>query len=207
MALQIIERRWCDGLKLGAEGDFVVRHDPGVEGITRTFALDGGKPRNVDLCDPCNEDMTLAELRACLKEFGVSTEAGKKGKGEERQAALSGGPGTTAARFHMSGVRHGRTPKGERDMQCLWCPLNYTPSGFLGHVRKAHGFDGSKDALGTTCPACGNNFEMLGAHVLKSHPEFGSVTDAFFWARDNNDPYGVYGARRAAGKNVVEALP
>jgi hypothetical protein len=206
MAQEIQVLTWCDGLKQGNPGDFVVRHSPRVEGITRTFAVDGRPPKNVDLCDPCNDEMTLAELRACLKESGVSVEAGK-GLPVERRPARGGGA-ATVARSAMGGIRNGRPPQGARQALCLWCPLDYTKSGWLGHIQKHHGFTGIKDALGHQCPVCGQDgFDMVSVHITRHHAEFAtSATAAFIWARDNGDPYGVYAARRAAGQNIVEAL-
>jgi len=203
MALQIIERRWCDGIKLGAPGeDWVVRHPPeAIEGSTRTYALDGGKPKNVDLCDPCDQELTLAELRVCLREFGQLAGSTKSKPGPK------GNHADTVAKFVATGQRNGRTPKdGKRREQCLWCPLHYTGSGWGNHVQKEHGFEGLKDALGGQCPKCGEGgFETVSVHIQRTHArEFDSISEAFLWARDNGDPHGVYARRRAAGVGIIE---
>jgi len=207
MAREIREYLWCDGVKVGVntEEGWLPRHDLGEPANTRTFAMDGGKPMDVDLCDPCNSEMTLDELRVCIKEFGVAADPARK---TPRYAANAGGVAGTVEKFRLSGQRKGREPKEARTEQCLWCPMDYTSSGWLGHLQKEHGFAGKKEALGTQCPACGvDGFETVTVHIVRSHPEFPSGTAAFIWARDNKDPYGVYAERRAAGKNVVEALP
>jgi len=208
MATTIEINVWCDGLKLGADGDFVTRHELQTPADTRRFALDGRPAKSVDLCDDCDDVTTLAELREIIRRFGVVPE-GKKGPGAtDRQMAAGGGAAATATKYALTGSRHGRTPRGPRSEQCLWCPLDYTSSGWLSHLQKQHGFGGTKDALGSQCPVCGaDGFDMVSVHISRIHPEFPSTTAAFIWARDNGDPYGVYAARRAAGQNIVEALP
>lgn len=189
MALQIIERRTCDGLKLGSEpGDFVPRHDPPVPGIIRTFALDGGKPKNTDLCDQCNSGptcLTLDELRAVLRESGVVVMA-------------AAGKNPQPGRASQPRMSEGRT-------LCIWCPGDYAWGAWGGHLRTAHGLGGVKEALGKMCPACGEEFDGLSVHITRGHDEFPMVTDAFFWARDNGDPYGVWAKVSAAGKRLDSA--
>lgn len=209
MATEIILNRWCDGVKLSGSTDWVLRHEIQTAPATvRTHALDGKPARNVDLCDPCDEEMTLAELRVCLREFGVALEAGKNGK---KSAASTAPVDHDPLRIKVinaarTGKRHGREPDHPRTDQCIWCPLNYTRTGFAGHVKKDHGFKNLKEAVGTRCPVCGvDGFEILSGHAVRAH-EAKSVTDLFLWARDNGDPFGVYAERRAAGQNIVEAL-
>lgn len=178
MTQELVLYIWCDGVKSGAGGDFALRHDPkSVTGAERTYTLDGGKPRTVDLCDPCNTDMTLAELRYCIKEFGqVPDVAGQK-------AQPVRGPGGSSPR--PSRMAEGRT-------MCLFCPGEYAWTGWSGHLRTIHGLAGVKEALGRKCPACGEEFDGLSVHITRGHEEFPMVTDAFFWARDNGDPYKVW---------------
>ena len=201
MAQTIEVNTWCDGLQLDGT-EWVYIHDPAVKAITRTFGLDSRPAKHVDLCDDCNDNLTIAALREVVKRFGASPESKKAQPGPR---AASGGPAATAAMHQTSGIRHGRTPKGSRDLQCLWCPLTYTQSGFGPHL-KAHGFDGMVDGLGDQCPVCGTaGFKILSIHTGKEH-DMPVVTDAFLWARDHGDPYGVYAARRDAGRDVVESL-
>jgi hypothetical protein len=206
MAQEIRVDIWCDGLKLGVDGDFVVRHDPRVEAVTRSFALDGKPAKLVDLCDPCNGELTLDELREVLKQFGVTSGAGKPGPGPAKVRAE--GPARLILANQVSGLRNGRErAEGGKTFVCLWCPLDYSSSGWLSHVQKKHGFKGIKDAVGVTCPVCGQGpYETLSNHVSRAHDEFLSITEAFHWAKDNGDPFGVYRARHAAGQNVVEAM-
>ena len=214
MAVEIRQLRWCDGLiqvKPVGSG-FAPRHDEATPGEERTYGVGGRRWLHVDLCDSCDDQMTLAELRAVLAEAGVPIEAGKSLGGRDRQSAgvragaSPGGVAAMVAKNAVTGRRQGRTPVNGRSVQCLWCPLDYTTSGFIGHV-KSHGFAGTKEALGHVCPACGaDDFEMVSVHIHRNHPEFASTTEAFIWARDNGDPFGVYKERRAAGQNVVEAL-
>jgi len=210
MATEIILNRWCDGVKLSGTNDWALRHEiQTAPGTVRIHGLDGKPAKSVDLCDPCDNDMTLAELRICLREFGVTPEAGKKGKPVDQPrltAGSGGGVATLAINNARSGQRHGRPPSSPRTESCLWCPLDYTHSGFAGHAKKHHGFANIVDALGTRCPVCGvDGFQMLSSHVGRAH-DYKSVTAAFMWARDNGDPHGVYAERRAAGQNIVEAL-
>ncbi|MFF1820361.1 hypothetical protein ACFVWG_23855 [Kribbella sp. NPDC058245] len=205
MALQIIQRRLCDGVKLGAElDDFMPRHDPPVPGTPRIVAGDEPKLMTADLCDACDtgpDCLNRDEMRVVVREFGTPFEAGKNHK---RGSAKVGRAKQTTA-DQLFGVRQGRPANAERDMDCLWCPMDYTKSGFAPHVKK-HGFNSLRDALGTTCPACGQGpYPVLSVHVLKDHDHFASVTDGFMWARDNGDPHGVYRERRAAGQNIVES--
>lgn len=204
MSRKLVEYVWCDGVKL-AVGDWAMRHEPETEtGDPRVLLLDPGKPKIVDLCDPCNEQMTLAEARICAREFGVVAEtAGKVPKPANPLTTPAG----IVERYRITGERVGKPPNGTRNELCLWCPMDYTTAGLLSHVKK-HGFNGTKEAFGSQCPACGKGgFDVLSVHISRSHPEFAGTTQAFIWARDNNDPYGVYSVRRAAGQNVVEALP
>lgn len=189
MALQIIERRWCDGLKQGDPGDFVERHEPEtVKGTTRTFALDSAKPRNVDLCDWCNGGLTLDELRAVIREFGMVVESA----GRNPKPTGGGKPALPTLQ------RDGRT-------LCIWCPGDYSWGAWGGHIRTAHGFAGVREALGKMCPACGEEFPGLSVHITRGHDEFAMVTDAFFWARDNSDPYGVWAKVSAAAPRLDSA--
>jgi hypothetical protein len=178
MAQELRVYIWCDGVKAGSSGDFLPRHDPrSVEGLTRVHALDGGKPKRVDLCDPCNTDMTLAEARYCIKEFGQSPDVA----GQKAPRPMPGGSTPRPG---------GRMAEGRTD--CIWCPGNYAWTGWAGHLRTVHNLAGVKEALGKQCPACGEEFDGLSVHITRGHEEFAMVTDAFFWARDNGDPYKVW---------------
>lgn len=206
MAQEVRVDIWCDGLKLGGDGDFVVRHDPRVEAFTRPpIALDGKAPKHVDLCDLCNSELTLDELREVLKQFGV-VPAGKGPSSRPGQAASS--PAREVAHNALNGARAGRDRgAGVKTFVCIWCPLDYSQSGWLSHIQKKHGFSGIKEAVGHQCPVCGTDgFDTLSVHISRTHDEFDSITDAFHWAKDNGDPYGVWAKQRDAGQNVVEAM-
>jgi len=118
-----------------------------------------------------------------------------------RIRSTGGGVDKVVLDAQQSGVRKGKPPVGDRDNECLWCPLTYTAnssSGFARHLKVAHGFAGIKEAFEGMCPVCGQgHFDIMSAHVLRSHPEMGftSVTGPFTWARDNGDPHGVYAAK------------
>lgn len=192
MAQELRVYIWCDGVKLGADGDFVPRHDPQTTaGLTRTFAFDGGKPKKVDLCDPCNTELTLAEARYVVREFGQSLDlAGQKGPGPRP----------------LPGVVSQRPPRmNEGRTDCIWCPGNYAWTGWSGHLRTVHNIAGVKEALGRKCPACGEEFDGLSVHITRGHEEFAMVTDAFFWARDNGDPYGVWAVTFARAPYLSKA--
>lgn len=180
--------RWCDN----HNGDESHQADE------RTYVVPGMPPRLGDTCDPCDDGMTLGQLRKFLAEFGrpVPTDKGKA-KGNGALAAIE--------RFKATGQRNGRTPAGERLIQCIWCPLPFAGSGFLQHAKDAHGFANQKDAWGRQCPVCGKNgIDMMGGHAIKSHADIDAkvASDLFVWARENGDPWGVYAARLEAGENV-----
>jgi len=193
MALEIIQRRWCDGLKGNGAGDFVPRHDPQVEGSPRLKLLDGKTVKLVDLCDPCDagDDMTVAELRATIREYGINADAPSAGRTPKPR-----GGGESA----VPGLK-----LNETRTDCIWCPGNYSWGSWGGHLREIHGFSGVREALGDQCPACGVQQKGLSVHITRGHDEFATVMDAFFWARDNGDPYGVWAATLARGKRLDAA--
>lgn len=184
MAREIVT--WCDPCLAQDERspgrEMVVR----VENITRVMAM----------CGP-HEDQYLKPLAALLEEYGVPAEAQPApapakpaGAAQQRATAL-----LTAAQ--VTGTRKGKTP-AERGAHCLWCSLTYSSDGGgLGrHVRTIHGYDGVKEAYGRLCPLCGESYDILQAHLRKSHEEFGfgHLSQAFLWAKDNGDPFGAYEA-------------
>jgi hypothetical protein len=203
MAQELIIRSWCDNQ--AGEGTLLADglahpHGERVPAEERIVGVDYPVWRKLDLCDPCNEQIPRARLRELAAEFGRPLEQVQKGK-------PAAGALAAIERFQKSGQRNGRKPSGDRAIQCIWCPLPYAGTGFLKHVRDAHGFKDQTDAWGRTCPVCGKEgIDMLGTHAGRKHADIGTHTsDLFVWARDNGDPFGVYAERLKAGDNVVAA--
>lgn len=184
MSTQLILKRWCDGVRMLAANEFEPRHgDERVRAQERGPYSLGGKPKMCDTCDKCDDDMTVAEMRYVLAEFGSAVGAGKKPK-QQQPAPQKQADGRT---------------------DCLWCDTNTTWGAWGGHLREVHGFSGIKEALGNQCPACGEKLAGLSVHITRGHDEFAMVTDAFFWARDNGDPYGVWAKVTAPGRGTKKA--
>ncbi|MEV8373028.1 hypothetical protein AB0P21_09840 [Kribbella sp. NPDC056861] len=183
--------RWCDNHG-GSE------EHPAEE---RTYALND-RPRLADTCNPCDENMSMAQMRAFLAEFGrpVPSEA-KAGRVKPNSAQHN------AMVAAATGSRKGRKPTegAHRRHQCLWCVLDYAASSaFTKHLKDLHGFDSSADAFGRVCPVCAQtDIEMMGGHASRSHADIASTaSELFVWARENGDPYGIYAERLAQGTNV-----
>jgi len=164
----------------------------------------GTVTKTVDLCD-AHADQFVKPVSTLLEEYGATVEVATAKKiTQKRHAAGSNRstgplPEVTLLTFQQTGVRKGKTPEGDREAQCLWCPMDYSVdgSGFRRHLETAHGLTGGflKIFGGVPCPVCGKTgFTSLGAHLTRSHPEadFKSQTQAFIWARDNGDPHGSY---------------
>jgi hypothetical protein len=76
----------------------------------------------------------------------------------------------------------------------------YASSAYSQHLRDEHGFVNQADAFGKVCPACPKaDVEVMGSHLRQHSDIAATVPELFLWARDNNDPYGVYANRLAAG--------
>ncbi|GAB3952593.1 hypothetical protein GCM10029976_091110 [Kribbella albertanoniae] len=151
--------------------------------------------------------MTNGQIRRYVAEFGRVVPVEARGKASGRVRPNS--PEHNAMHATLTGTRKGRKPAdgGEREHYCLWCPLNYAASsGWAKHVKDLHGFDSSLDALGTVCPVCGQeDVEIMGGHAVRTHAAIATTATALFlWARDNDDPHGIYAQRRALGRNVQE---
>lgn len=64
MAQEVIT--WCD--------PHLAKKDERVPGKPRTIFVDGGKPKVVDMCDPCDKEI-LQPVRDLLAEFGRNSDA------------------------------------------------------------------------------------------------------------------------------------
>lgn len=165
----------------------------------------GTVTKTVDLCD-AHADQFVKPVSTLLEEYGAVVEvaAASKKITQKRHAAGSNRstgplPEVTLLTFQQTGVRKGKTPSGDRDSQCLWCPMDYSGdgSGFRRHLETAHGLEGGFSTVfgSVPCPICGKEgLSSIGAHLSRSHADFGfkSITQAFMWARDNGDPHGSY---------------
>lgn len=192
MATEIKVLRWCDRCAAA---------EMRAEAEERAFGLNG-KQYKIDLCAACNE-VVLAPLVDLVAELKLRPE---KQEAAARVSATS--PEGIMAQSVNSGVRRGRPPaSGEREHQCLWCPLNFGGAASLTtHLQRVHGFADSTDAYGGQCPACGKTgFQMMGMHAARIHPETPSASQLFSFAEEHGDPYGVVAARLAAGQNVQAA--
>lgn len=177
MATEILTRIWCDLCMDEA--------DVHTEGDHHLVAING-PTRQVDLCR-AHAATLLEPLSAVLSAHGapVDTQPTRKDFGPLR--------------------RTGRTsPLGRaREVQCLWCPLDYTStSGLHAHIRE-HGFSHPTEGAGRVCPLCGKEFSAVSSHVRAAHPPLVNVWQAFQMARADGDPHGVVAQRLAAGRNVA----
>lgn len=188
MAREIVA--WCD---------VDMRTDERVPAIT--YALDLGRgPREIDLCES-HAKALLAPLVEVVEALGGKPS--KPSKASPPIARQTAGSGSLDEL--LLSERRGRTPAGERDHPCPWCPLNYAnATGLLGHIRKAHGFTSdasAADVFGAQCPLCGQAYGSLGNHASKSH-DIPGVAALFAAAREAGDPYGVVAERTALASQV-----
>lgn len=192
MAKEVLIHVWCDAHSAREEK---------VPGSTFTVAL-GGKNRVIDLCETCEKEL-ISPLAQLLDEFGAPPEVDTASPAPAPKKRVKASPSGQRHEQIMltasvTGIRHGRTPDGPRDAQCLWCPMDYAGgSGFLRHLKVVHGFQGLGEALGTTCPVCGKEgMQALGAHLVRAHKDlnFAHPTQAFVWAKEHGDPHGALAA-------------
>lgn len=191
MAREIVV--WCDKCLAQDVRTTAVEHSIGVAlGVVQVVAT-----KTVALCAEHTD--SLKELADLIEEFGEPIQVELPVQKKSPQSGKMNIP-SPEAQLAAYGTRKGRVPASGRPNQCLWCTLSYgaQASGFAAHLKKAHGFTGLTEAFGGTCPVCGaGEFEMMMAHVNKSHKDMGftAIAEPFIWARDNGDPHGVYAAK------------
>lgn len=193
MAREIVT--WCDPC---------MGRDERTPGREETLMV-GGKPRVLALCD-ADRDQYVKPLEALLEEFGAPAEAPGKRTTPTRIAAGNPGAEATLQMFTLTGTRKGRKPEGGRTAECMFCPLNYSgDAGLIRHLHKAHGLpDKLREVFAGPCPICGKAYELVGAHIHKSHADLGlaNIAQGYAWAKENGDPHGVFAALAARATNV-----
>jgi hypothetical protein len=141
--------------------------------------------RVLALCEECEVELykPLADL---VDEFGIRQD-GKPTRGPYKK--------------HKTVERVERTDLGA--LVCVLCGEEHGPQmqALRDHTRRAHGRTLS-EVYGSVCPVCGaDGIQRLGSHVHRAHSDLGIVSSpqAFAWAADHGDPYGIVAAvRRAA---------
>lgn len=167
MSKDVVIHIWCDWHMTHSATKVEARELPPI-----TL---GSKTRTIDLCEQCDKEF-VGPLAQLLDEFGAPPT-----------------PPTTTPR--QAGRRRAPTDKGA---PCVWCDVNYSAtsgSGYMRHLKVAHGFASAIEAFGTTCAICGDSdVRMMMAHMNNHHAEYGftHTAQAIDWAKNNGDPHGVY---------------
>lgn len=181
----------------------VVRCDKcgGENAATQTEQDSMGKPVEIDLDQPCRHEFEelkaqaaqiLAPLTELVDEKGVAPEKATKVK-------TPAAAGKAKAPTERPGVR-----------PCLVCPESRTSNtGILNHMRDKHGFPHSIPVVyGDVCPIGGEKVDtVLLRHISHAHKEhdFAHISQAFEWAKQHGDPYGVVAARIAELEKMAAA--
>lgn len=139
------------------------------------------------ICKRDRERLTLAEFEALVLEHGIRL---KKGELPPEMRVKKGGKPTQPA---LPGQEAGAEPKDD----CLWCVWAGTASAMAMHAKTKHGFATLTDALGDTCPVCGQDgFVLLGRHAMKHNAH--SSPHLFMIAAEMGDPHGIVALRKKA---------
>jgi hypothetical protein len=180
MAKEVNIKVWCDR--------HLSQEDRRVEGHELPPITIDGVTKTLDLCKSCIKEL-VTPLSKVLVELGAKPEGEVvrrvAGSGRKRQVSDRGAP-------------------------CLWCDRDFSArisSGYMVHLKTAHGFASAQEAFGTVCPICGQEeVLMMMGHVSKHHSEhgFAHTSQAVAWARDHGDPFGVYAA--AVNRKPAPAL-
>lgn len=192
-----ILKTFCDSCY---EDDVETPIDPETQ---RTTLAINGVEKILDLCDA--HSGPVKALQDLLEAQGRLPREVLPPTPKTAQKALETGektfPGGTT-------FRKGRRPEGgARPMVCLLCGLDYASVQSLRtHYGSLHGIENDNlvGIYGTRCPLCSANYpDSIGA--LSGHIRFHEAEDgtpftlpqAFVWARDHDDPHGVYAAVKA----------
>lgn len=182
----------------------MAKGDETVNGTEIKIGLDG-KWRSIDLCPECEGDM-LARLREIWHSLGAPVREDvrphRAGAMSRSQAAHQANSLEALLSRAENGERRGMAPAGERNNQCLWCPLDYvTLQALTKHLNTKHGIeDHTPFLVAGPCPICGKSAGQLGGHT-RSHGF--TVSEAYRAAAAEGDPHGIV-ARTLALAPVVE---
>lgn len=146
MARELIVKTWCDNTE---------RHGSGVniEAQTYVVAIDGGKPRQLDLCDVCTKEL-LVPLRELLDAHGqpLDAEPIAPASSSEKTGKLCPDCGKSygtnkGLREHRKNV-HDWTDPRPADHKCphKGCDAAFVaPQGLSAHRMQAHGWRKADD--------------------------------------------------------------
>jgi hypothetical protein len=165
-----------------------------TEDITAVPIGFDGKWKTLDWCPVCIQE-AIAPLRELWDKAGIDIEPPKRPYRKKTDIAATAPNGE---------ARRGRQSDSPRDKQCLWCPADYAAeTGLLRHWELQHGLPhGIREALGSTCPVCGEDFGSLGGHAVRTHG-VSHISQAFVLAREQGDPHGV--VKRVLAKGSAAA--
>jgi hypothetical protein len=183
MAREIRTYDWCD---VCLEQEI---HEPGTAVIV---ALDGGKPRAMDLCD-ADRKALLGALTDALEAFGHAPDGIAQPRGVRKRQHVPTAAAPGAVRVEVGPEAY--------PFRCPLCDRPEPTGSALGaHLRSGHETNFA-ETYGAACAVCGTVMASpsgIGMHLVKSHSVTGGTAVAFEWARANGDPAGVVAERLAA---------
>lgn len=143
------------------------------------------------ICKTDRERLTLAEFEALVMEHGIKL---KKGELPPEMRVKKAGKATQPVQPTLPGHEAGP----DQD-ECLWCTWTGTASAMAEHAKTKHGFSTLTEALGGTCPVCGQEgFTLLGRHAGKHNAH--SSPHLFMIAAAMGDPLGIVALRKKAAR-------
>jgi len=164
--------------------------DPATENTpathSETITIDG-MPSIIDVCDRHSQQIQM--IRKFVSNYGRAPES----EPISPVARAVGAPPRAREQRQQLALPESEP---ERIVPCFICRKTFRTTGtFNTHFEIAHGIRPSLFWPSPLhCPVCGReapNAQGLGSHVRHAH-EASGVTGAILWARDHDDPHGVY---------------
>lgn len=158
----------------------------------KLYGIDGTWYR-IGICDADKKELTFTELEEFIVEHGLRLKNGElpddmqvKPAGKAKVKTTGGRPtAQESALFALTGI------------QCMYCPTKSKNDKSLAqHMRNIHGFRGTSDSFGSTCPLDNTESGNLAQHAMKTHDLTG-LTALFEEAERQGDPHGVVAAAKA----------